>query len=755
MKNKYFFFILLVLLFFNAGNKYAEARKLICIDSDPNDNGFLSNGEGWERQNLKPGDEIHVGGSLDDCLKHAKNGDTIIIYCHGWGQGKGFKWGGTRYRGFGTGDSLHPVPPGTDTLKNVHVVFTSCWSERDPDGEGPDKPVTDKLKDKMGPPSNGNSVEGFTNRVYSGCIPYIIIDTTKTDTATINNFMRNGNQAWQKFPPVNRDPPAQQNQKTKLQELLDSVKGGAGKVTVTDIKYKKPYNGTSSPLDTCNCNCNTDEDCGCTEIQTIYISSCSVFSYSWSPQISGTSNILLTVSAVNSKICWAAGAGPTILRTIDGGSTWTSVSVSGISGDVYNIFAVDADTAFCTTSPSSTFIYKTTNGGATWTTVFTQPGGFIDAIQMTSGSEGYAVGDPVGGKWTVLKTTNCGSTWFRMATEPFQIGTEAGWNNSLMVINSYIWFGTNSSKVYRSSNYGTTWAGIPTPGVTSSYALHFNNTTEGLAGGTGMVKSTNGGASYIPATNPAVNISGIDGFLGTWWSVAFNSIIYLSTNQGINWIPVYNQPANVYNDIDVTADGGCAVGWAVDNSGNITKMSGEQNTVLNLAVLPEGFWNGSVNVPDTMKVNIRKTVSPYNVVDYSQGMNSPLGNLSLTFTNPEIRNGNSYYIEVKHRNSIRTWSRTGGESWTASYLNYDFTMSPSMAYGSNEILKGGRYCIFSGDVNQDDIVDGTDGGMVDNDAFNFNIGYLVTDVNGDGIIDGSDGSIVDNNAFNFVSAIVP
>ncbi|HRB00477.1 MAG TPA: hypothetical protein PK294_08590, partial [Ignavibacteria bacterium] len=45
--------------------------------------------------------------------------------------------------------------------------------------------------------------------------------------------------------------------------------------------------------------------------------------------------------------------------------------------------------------------------------------------------------------------------------------------------------------------------------------------------------------------------------------------------------------------------------------------------------------------------------------------------------------------------------------------------------------------------------------QIDNDAFNFNSGYLSTDVNGDAFIDLADYALTDNNASNFVGAIVP
>ena len=71
------------------------------------------------------------------------------------------------------------------------------------------------------------------------------------------------------------------------------------------------------------------------------------------------------------------------------------------------------------------------------------------------------------------------------------------------------------------------------------------------------------------------------------------------------------------------------------------------------------------------------------------------------------------------------------------------------------ILKGTKYCIYSGDVNQDGIIDATDLSEVDNDAANSLSGYVRTDVTGDDFVDAEDVSIIDNNAYNSVSVIRP
>lgn len=178
---------------------------------------------------------------------------------------------------------------------------------------------------------------------------------------------------------------------------------------------------------------------------------------------------------------------------------------------------------------------------------------------------------------------------------------------------------------------------------------------------------------------------------------------------------------------------------------------------LNLTAILQGFYNPSTNfmIPDTATVYLRNATFPYAIIEFSKSLLSPSGIGTFIFNNAV--NGTNYYIVLRHRNSIETWS-SGGNAFVSGSLAYNFTTAASTAYGNNQIqvdITPVKFAIYSGDVNQDGIVDGTDAAIVDNAAFNFVTGYVNPDVNGDEIVDGSDAAIVDNNAFNFVSKITP
>ena len=204
--------------------------------------------------------------------------------------------------------------------------------------------------------------------------------------------------------------------------------------------------------------------------------------------------------------------------------------------------------------------------------------------------------------------------------------------------------------------------------------------------------------------------------------------------------------------------------------------TGSSPGIINITVIQEGFYDAGedkLRMKDTVRAFLHSNVSPYEVIDSAVGLID-----SLSFTGSFIfanAPGGTYYIKVKHRNSIETWSKSGGEIFSVgSTMNYDFTSTASQALGSNQKQIASfsnvnaqtkniaqkdaatvRFGIYSGDVNQDGIIEAADLSSVDNDAGNFLSGYVTSDVNGDGIVEGSDLAITDNNAANFVSAVLP
>lgn len=183
----------------------------------------------------------------------------------------------------------------------------------------------------------------------------------------------------------------------------------------------------------------------------------------------------------------------------------------------------------------------------------------------------------------------------------------------------------------------------------------------------------------------------------------------------------------------------------------------EVTLTLNIKLAIEGFYNSQtnkLNMKDTVTAYLRNTNSPYNIVESVKSVVDSV-NMIGNFRYYNVTTGN-YFISLKHRNGLETWSKAGGESFESGrvYL-YDYTISNTQAYGSNLTLKGSKYCIYSGDVNQDGVIRDTDLLQTDNDAYGFLTGYVPTDIDGKNFVDGEDLSVIENNAANFVEAQRP
>ena len=178
---------------------------------------------------------------------------------------------------------------------------------------------------------------------------------------------------------------------------------------------------------------------------------------------------------------------------------------------------------------------------------------------------------------------------------------------------------------------------------------------------------------------------------------------------------------------------------------------------LNLTMFIEGFYDANSNsmIRDTARVYLRYSVSPFAIADSSKSYLTLSGTGTVTFLNSF--NNIDYYIIVKQRNSIETWSATG-ENFSSEVLTYNFSSASSKAFGNNMMQVDGspvKFGIYSGDVNQDGYVNLSDVILTYNDANTFVTGYKVSDVTGNNITDLSDVLLAYNNSNKFVAKISP
>jgi photosystem II stability/assembly factor-like uncharacterized protein len=226
------------------------------------------------------------------------------------------------------------------------------------------------------------------------------------------------------------------------------------------------------------------------------------------PQTSGTTQLLIAVSPVNSQVVWAAGTGGTYVVTIDGGNTWTSGVVPGAEKLQFrDVQGVSDKVAYLLSIPAGSDaeqfrIYKTVDGGANWTIEFKNhdKNAFYDCFAFWTPNRGIAHSDSFNGVFPDLRTTN-GKTWKSIsANMPPALTGEASFSSSGTCVATQglenAWIATGGSSIARilaTTDGGDTWNAYNTPLVSNStagaFTVSFRDGQNGIVGGGDLAKN--------------------------------------------------------------------------------------------------------------------------------------------------------------------------------------------------------------------------------------------------------------------------
>ncbi|MCW3071605.1 MAG: hypothetical protein JWO44_1495 [Bacteroidetes bacterium] len=251
----------------------------------------------------------------------------------------------------------------------------------------------------------------------------------------------------------------------------------------------------------------------------------------WTAQASGTSNILLGVSAPSEDTCYACGTNGTILRTVNGGISWSAQS----TGTTEN----------------------------------------IAIINFINNNKGFAVGD----NGTVLKTTNAGLTWTSLSVTTSTLRFVYFYDNSLGFI-----AGVNGL-IKRTSDGGATWTTSSTGTTQQLNSIYFTSATTGYASGFGgtILKTTDGGLNWTLLTSGTTTPLGIIQFTAPMNGIVIgdSDLIRQSSNAGVSWSATSNPSSgNVLTGMDFfnSLEGFIVGGNIGANTGIIMKSNNGGNT---------------------------------------------------------------------------------------------------------------------------------------------------------------------------------
>ena len=207
----------------------------------------------------------------------------------------------------------------------------------------------------------------------------------------------------------------------------------------------------------------------------------------WTETLTPAFHHLYAIEVVNNDLVFAGGYGGPLIRSTDGGEQWEEISIPNVS-TISSIHFFDTTNGWMVASSSDfgvkDYLLKTTDGGDTWTTM--------------SNSAEYStmdwLTDQIGhvGTWagTILKTEDGGETWEQIAT-PVEnniyqikfIDTEFGYACS------------TTNKLMYTEDGGASWTVLPQGGISKFFFFDklngFVTTHNGRIG-----KTIDGGLSY-------------------------------------------------------------------------------------------------------------------------------------------------------------------------------------------------------------------------------------------------------------------
>lgn len=200
---------------------------------------------------------------------------------------------------------------------------------------------------------------------------------------------------------------------------------------------------------------------------------------------------LTSIDFINSQEGWTVGgygSVPYVFHTVNGGSSWSTQTVTINNLLVTDVYFPVQDTGFVVFN--SGHLEKTTNSGANWVSQNSGITSDLNSVFFVNSNIGYCVGQ--GG--AIIKTINGGTTWTTQVSNTIEN------LESVFFINSQKGYavGSNGTIIFTIDG-GINWI-LQNSGVTNRLTcVHFADSLTGYISGTNglILKTTNGGVLSI------------------------------------------------------------------------------------------------------------------------------------------------------------------------------------------------------------------------------------------------------------------
>jgi photosystem II stability/assembly factor-like uncharacterized protein len=309
-----------------------------------------------------------------------------------------------------------------------------------------------------------------------------------------------------------------------------------------------------------------------------------------------TTKHLYTIKFSSNLVGYAGGVGLTLLKTTDGGTTWTDIrsnlptallEYTASSLDFYDINFTDDNNGYAV--GFNGVVIKTTDGGATWTNYSTIGSGTYRSSDFIDSNVGF-----LASHGNNLKITENGGATFTVISHGY---TVTHFFDVQVVTPTVIIATGQPGIILRSADAGATWSKIATPNNTNVQLLNmvFVSSTAGyIIGQSGMLyKTTDAGATWEQMTAGTANaLRGIDFKNGKGVAagdggviIYYSSITTASPELSDNRLQIYPNP--VKDILNINAE--VKKLTVRDITGKVVLLSETQQNI-NMAHLSKGVY---------------------------------------------------------------------------------------------------------------------------------------------------------------------
>ncbi len=303
---------------------------------------------------------------------------------------------------------------------------------------------------------------------------------------------------------------------------------------------------------------------------------------------------------VNPEIGFVVGYRGDIFKTIDSGKSWKKLN-SGTTLHLHSVFFLNENVGFASSQAmggcldadcdKGSILLKTIDGGETWTKTFFPGYTRILSLRFFDALNGIALiktpDIPNSRDEFIGLTSDGGVTWnlLNLSVKPAY--------DKLFYAGNIVFVAGENQKIFKSKDQGRTWETISTPIEASHYVrnLYFYNESIGYIDGvTSIYKTTDGGVKWTKVSFPFSS---------------FGTLHFYNENEGFNV-----EAVSAYQGRDFPAFLGSVCYETVDGGESWTKSGIDKSLYLGLTCFPEKDLGFGFNLSEFCAIKKKEKAKP-------------------------------------------------------------------------------------------------------------------------------------------------